>query len=171
MAQEVAATDPRQRAIALAGQLDDVEVLAKEARDRGGDLLMALLRMGCESAIKRARSEVTRHAVHGPRKAAGYVPPDGTGAGLAARLRAIDPAYDWALPNGAQLGEACVADLEHAIGTHKARAAGHIGHIKFYGTLIARMRRAQAHRVSDVLGPRELKQLSDQSGIGDHHDQ
>jgi hypothetical protein len=152
----------------------DAEQLLKllpEDDEAYGDMVAELMRMGFEAALRLARMETVRNVrgTSGPRM---IVPPDwkpheNEGRGIAARMRVVEPAYSWELPNGAQLGMASVGDLEDAIAAHSVKAHAHIGWVKFYSAVKARVVKEKAHTVSDVLSAPQLLQLKDASGVKD----
>jgi hypothetical protein len=172
-----------QRIDGLAGDAPDYPALVAE-----------LLRLGCERAVQLAAVEARRPPTQTGRRvmpsavpsvapglavtstasregrASGVAAPrDAAGAGIAARLRQVALGYDWLLPNGAQLGMASLADLDHAIGAHSARARGHVALVRFYTAVRERVRAARVHTVADALGADDLRRLGHANGVQDDH--
>jgi hypothetical protein len=171
---------------AVEALLDQALAWLGSAGDKGFQIDF-ILRLGCERAIEQARREAANkartdapdHSVRGAQrqperrpapateKAEGspWTPPANTGAGLAGRLEMVAPGYDWTLPNGAQLLEAGVADLENAIAAHAVKARAHTGLVKLYATLKAKMQKEHAHRVGDLFSSDQIAQLRIEHGI------
>jgi hypothetical protein len=170
---------------AVEALLDQALAWLGSAGDKGFQIDF-ILRLGCERAIEQARREATNkartdapdHSVRGghqqqpgraaeTEKAEGcpWSPPASTGAGLAGRLEMVAPGYDWTLPNGAQLLEAGVADLENAIAAHAVKARAHAGWVKVYATIKARMLKERAQRVGDLFTTDQVAQLRIEHGI------
>lgn len=142
------------------------------------DQWLELMRLGVLAAIEAAQRHTEAPAAaatvsdrpHAPavRAAtakASWVPPASTGSGIAARLAVVAPGYDWALPNGAELLEANVEDLSHAIEHHRCKAAHHVGHVKVLAELKAKMLKTRAGRVGDVFTRQQIEDLRTQHGV------
>lgn len=116
-----------------------------------------LERLGMQRAIALARQEA---------KAKKYAQSDGRIAEvLDADTRAVGPPLEWRLPNGAQLGAANMADISHAIARHKIKAEAHIGWVKFYSAVKAKMLAAKVYSVGELFSEPELLKISAANGV------
>lgn len=176
------------RKASRAGLIDAVRKYVADRRDDDGierfidhaDQLPAgqrreLLRLGVLAAIeacgpKEPEAAPTERphapAVRSPKDKAAWTPPPSTGSGVAARLAVVAPAYDWAqLPNGAQLVEANVADLENAIEVHSRTAKRAVAEVKMLASIKAEMQRKRVGRVGDIYTIEQLKRLHEEAGL------
>ena len=134
-----------------------------------------ILRLGVLAAIEACGSKEPAAAPtdrpHAPaghvtKDKASWTPPASAGSGVAARLAVVAPAYDWAqLPNGAQLVEANVADLENAIEVHSRTAKRAVAEVKMLASIKAEMQRKRVGRVGDIFTVDQLKRLREEAGL------
>jgi hypothetical protein len=152
---------------------DGVEVVDKLV-DRADRLPEAqrreLLRLGVLAAMEACGQDPVDRphapAVRAPKDKASWTPPASAGSGVAARLAVVAPAYDWAqLPNGAQLVEANVADLENAIEVHSRTAKRAVAEVKVLAAIRAEMQRKRVGRVGDIFTVDQLKRLREEAGL------
>lgn len=168
---------PRDVVLALARECRRVEELRAHVRQMDEDIVAELIRLGCERAIQIAGQEAREPRQRNPqsyvgpradRKPAGYSPPASTGTAIAARLRVVAPLYDWALPNGSQLGAAGVADLDHAVAAHSVKARANMALVKFYARVRDKLLAEKKHTVADVFPERVLVALKAECGVADN---
>lgn len=133
-----------------------------------------LLRLGVIAAIEACAQQPVPEppaerphapAVRAATAKASWTPPASTGSGIAARLAVVAPGYNWSLPNGCELLEANVADIENAIEVHRQKAAHHVGHVKVLAELKAKMLKTRAKRVGDVFTSQQIEDLRKQHGV------
>jgi hypothetical protein len=158
---------------------DGAEVIDKliDRADRlPEDQRRELMRLGVMAAIEACgRAEHGAHqahverphapAVRAAKDKASWTPPASAGSGVAARLAVVAPGYRWELPNGAHLLEANVADIDGAIEAHRAKAAGHIAHVKVLAVIKDRMLKTRASRVGDIFTVQQIEELRNQHGV------
>lgn len=156
IAQEKMSTDPRDTVAAILKELNESFDVDDE---KWSAMNSALLRLGAERAIAMAHMQARA------RKRASPTPgnhDDRDHHSLAVPRRGI---LDLSLPNGSQLGAATVADIDDAIIQHKVQASAHIGWVKFYAALKAKMVKAKVYSVGELFNEGELLELTSASGI------
>lgn len=131
--------------------------------DRDGDAMAVydeLQRLGAQRAIALARLEAAHSAPIKKGQTRGPV------AAVSDGTLAIGSPDEWELPNGSRLSAASVADLDDAIARHKTKALAHIGWVKFYGDVRAKMLSAKVHTVADLFKERDLLAIGVEYGVG-----
>lgn len=120
-----------------------------------------LLELGAERIVALARIEARERK---PRRA--ETSPHKEEESRDMLTKADGHVYSWALPNGATLAYASIVDIDDAIAKHRLRAEAHIGWVKFYSAVKAKMLKAKVNLVQDLFLEPELLQLTAVSGVG-----